>query len=292
MASSSPSHDQLSAQATPEKSSPDLLAPLGWQKKIASPKKGGTPTRKDVSFIAPDGEEIKSKRMLERYLKSHPGGPAVSEFDWSAGETPTRRSSRLSSKVRPAVDTPEGGSSGKRSRKKVTEEEAPAEEEKPEAEESPAEVPPSAAKEDEVMEDVEKITEDVKTAEETKVLAVEENADGKEGEPVEEQTQKETEVTPEVVQAGKPEVDEVKKPEAVQIPIEEKVITEQCEVTQAGSKTSEDKDVGTNQQNAHDGKLSFPEEHKEQKEVSDKMSSGFQQFSETQNSSRPVGVSI
>lgn len=36
---------------------------------------------------------------MEQYLKAHPGNPAISEFDWSTGETP-RRSARISEKVK------------------------------------------------------------------------------------------------------------------------------------------------------------------------------------------------
>lgn len=72
----------------------DLPAPSGWSKKFV-PKKSGTPRRKDIVFTSPTGEEIKTKSQLEQYLKSHPGGPAISEFDWGTGYTP-RRSSRLS----------------------------------------------------------------------------------------------------------------------------------------------------------------------------------------------------
>ena len=50
-----------------------------------APKKSGTPQRNDVVFVSPTGEEIKSKRQLEQYLKSHPGGPSASEFVWSKG---------------------------------------------------------------------------------------------------------------------------------------------------------------------------------------------------------------
>ena len=38
-----------------------------------------------VIFVAPTGEEIKTKRALTQYLKAHPGGPAVSEFNWGTG---------------------------------------------------------------------------------------------------------------------------------------------------------------------------------------------------------------
>lgn len=63
------------------------------------PKKGGTPRKNEVMFIAPTGEEINNKRQLELYLKAHPGNPAISEFDWGTGETP-RRSARISEKIK------------------------------------------------------------------------------------------------------------------------------------------------------------------------------------------------
>ena len=50
-----------------------------------NPKKSGTPRRNEVVFVSPTGEEIKSKRQLDQYLKSHPGGHSSSEFDWSTG---------------------------------------------------------------------------------------------------------------------------------------------------------------------------------------------------------------
>ncbi|KAK4257400.1 hypothetical protein QN277_006993 [Acacia crassicarpa] len=83
----------------------ELPAPPGWKKKFF-PKKVGTPKKNEIVFTAPTGEEINNKRQLEQYLKAHPGGPAVSEFDWGTGETP-RRSARISekAKVAPPVDT-------------------------------------------------------------------------------------------------------------------------------------------------------------------------------------------
>ncbi|CAK9136475.1 unnamed protein product [Ilex paraguariensis] len=63
------------------------------------PKKGGTPKKNEIIFTAPTGEEITNKRQLEQYLKSHPGGPAISEFDWGTGDTP-RRSARISEKAK------------------------------------------------------------------------------------------------------------------------------------------------------------------------------------------------
>ncbi|RWR80332.1 methyl-CpG-binding domain-containing protein 11-like protein [Cinnamomum micranthum f. kanehirae] len=50
-----------------------------------TPKKGGTPRRNEVVFISPTGEEIRSKRQLEQYIKSHPGGPSSTEFNWGTG---------------------------------------------------------------------------------------------------------------------------------------------------------------------------------------------------------------
>ena len=50
-------------------------------------KKTRTPGRSTIVFVSPTGEEIKSKTQLDRYLKSHPGGPLSSEFDWSTGSS-------------------------------------------------------------------------------------------------------------------------------------------------------------------------------------------------------------
>ncbi|XP_057954338.1 methyl-CpG-binding domain-containing protein 11-like [Malania oleifera] len=82
----------------------ELPAPKGWTK-LYTPKKTGTPRRNEIVFITPTGEEIKNKRHLNQFLKSHPGGPAASEFDWGTGDTP-RRSSRISEKSK-ATETPE-----------------------------------------------------------------------------------------------------------------------------------------------------------------------------------------
>ncbi|XP_052199397.1 methyl-CpG-binding domain-containing protein 10-like isoform X2 [Diospyros lotus] len=79
------------------------------------PKKGGTPKKSEIVFTAPTGEEITSRRQLDQYLKSHPGGPPISEFDWGTGETP-RRSARISERVKIAPP-PEPEPPKKRSRK-------------------------------------------------------------------------------------------------------------------------------------------------------------------------------
>lgn len=59
--------------------------------------------------MAPDGEEIKTKRQLDKYLKAHPGTLTASDFEWgvAAVETPPenrRRSARLNSKGRTSTD--------------------------------------------------------------------------------------------------------------------------------------------------------------------------------------------
>ncbi|KAL3535874.1 hypothetical protein ACH5RR_004335 [Cinchona calisaya] len=90
----------------------ELPAPTGWKKKFI-PKQGGTPKKNEIIFTAPTGEEITSRKQLETYLKSHPGSPPISEFDWGTGETP-RRSARISEK---AKSTPPREPPKKRSRK-------------------------------------------------------------------------------------------------------------------------------------------------------------------------------
>ncbi|XP_057500067.1 methyl-CpG-binding domain-containing protein 11-like isoform X1 [Actinidia eriantha] len=92
----------------------ELPAPLGWTKKFM-PKKTGTPKKNEVVFTAPTGEEITNRKQLEQYLKLHPGGPAMSEFDWGTGETP-RRSTRISEKAK-ATPPPESEPPKKRSKK-------------------------------------------------------------------------------------------------------------------------------------------------------------------------------
>ena len=49
-----------------------------------------SPGKKDVSYVAPDGEEIKTKRQMDKYLKAHPGTLTVSDFEWGGpGRLPT-----------------------------------------------------------------------------------------------------------------------------------------------------------------------------------------------------------
>ncbi|KAI0501315.1 hypothetical protein KFK09_016259 [Dendrobium nobile] len=97
-------------KSDPEVVSVELPAPDGWRKKF-TPKQGGTPKRNEIVFISPTGEEIKNRRQLDQYLRSHPGGPPSSEFDWGTGDTP-RRSARISEKVKtPEAEKPKRASS-------------------------------------------------------------------------------------------------------------------------------------------------------------------------------------
>ncbi|KAH0712928.1 hypothetical protein KY289_008887 [Solanum tuberosum] len=100
----------------------ELPAPPGWKKRF-TPGKSSTPRRNDIIFVSPDGDEIKNKRQLDKYLKSHPGGPPASEFNWGTGDTP-RRSTRLGGKSK-ATETPESDTpSTKRQRKSSSKKEA------------------------------------------------------------------------------------------------------------------------------------------------------------------------
>ncbi|KAK9060717.1 hypothetical protein SSX86_021423 [Deinandra increscens subsp. villosa] len=96
----------------------ELPAPSGWKKTFLL-KQGGTPKKKETVFTAPTGEEITNKKQLEQYLKSHPGGPKISEFDWGSGETP-RRSSRISEKSKSTPPPAEAEPVKKRSRKSTS----------------------------------------------------------------------------------------------------------------------------------------------------------------------------
>lgn len=137
----------------------ELPAPPGWKKQFIA-KKWGTPKRNEIIFIAPTGEEIKNKRHLSQYLKAHPGGPAITEFEWGTGDTP-RRSTRLSEKPK-TTETPESESkktTPKRSRKPDSASENAKEKKKKEAEAPSQEL--EAGKEEE-MQDVENVEDSAK----------------------------------------------------------------------------------------------------------------------------------
>ncbi|XP_049359745.1 methyl-CpG-binding domain-containing protein 11-like [Solanum verrucosum] len=93
----------------------ELPTPDGWLKRFL-PKKGGTPKKNEIVFTAPTGEEITTKKQLQQYLKSHPGGPAITEFDWGSGEAP-RRSTRITGKAKTVPLAAESVTPTKRSRK-------------------------------------------------------------------------------------------------------------------------------------------------------------------------------
>ncbi|CAN4120174.1 unnamed protein product [Withania somnifera] len=92
----------------------ELPAPPGWMKRF-TPRKGGTPRRNDIVFVSPDGDEIKNKRQLDKYLKSHPGGPPASEFDWGTAEGATEKETK--GEKSKATETPESDAPRKRQRK-------------------------------------------------------------------------------------------------------------------------------------------------------------------------------
>ncbi|KAE9602291.1 hypothetical protein Lal_00050073 [Lupinus albus] len=111
----------------------ELHAPSGWKKKFL-PKKSGTPKKNEIVFTAPTGEEFNNRKQLEQYLKAHPGGPAVSEFDWGTGKTP-RRSARISEKAKVAPPL-ESEPPKKRGKKSLASKKEASEEEKEESQET------------------------------------------------------------------------------------------------------------------------------------------------------------
>lgn len=80
------------------------------------PNKVGSVKKTEVVFVAPTGEEISNRKQLEQYLKSHPGNPAIAEFDWTTSGTP-RRSARISEKTK-ATPSPDKEPPKKRGRTK------------------------------------------------------------------------------------------------------------------------------------------------------------------------------
>ncbi|GLJ47682.1 hypothetical protein SUGI_1006990 [Cryptomeria japonica] len=194
------------AAGSPEKPIVELPAPEGWKKKLI-PKK-----RKDeIVYYAPTGDEIKSRAQLERYLKTHPGGPSSSEFSWTTGTTP-RRSSRLSDKMQADSETPESESKktpSKRSRKSGAADSEDTKNSKRKSKSETAEG--NEDSKEEVMKDVEP---EESTKEDTVTEIVEDNNDGKKEEA--EQGKPETKqdgTDSEMVDVGKPGEDKVADPE-------------------------------------------------------------------------------
>ncbi|KAK7354368.1 hypothetical protein VNO80_19828 [Phaseolus coccineus] len=160
----------------------ELPAPPGWKKKFI-PKKTGTPKKNEIVFTAPPGEEINNRKQLEKYLKAHPGGPDVTEFDWGTGETP-RRSARISEKAKAAPPT-ESEPQKKRSKRTPASQKETFQEEKEDTKETDMQAADDIAK---VDEDIEKeknvVTEnqDDKSAEDTNINKSTHPGDAKAGE--------------------------------------------------------------------------------------------------------------
>uniref|UniRef100_A0A1J3JEF6 Methyl-CpG-binding domain-containing protein 11 n=1 Tax=Noccaea caerulescens TaxID=107243 RepID=A0A1J3JEF6_NOCCA len=109
-----------------EITSVELPAPSSW-KKLFFPNKV---KKAEIVFVAPTGEEISNRKQLEQYLKSHPGSPAIAEFDWTTSGTP-RRSARISGKTK-SSPSPDKEPPKKRGRTKSSVSKKDAEDEKPE----------------------------------------------------------------------------------------------------------------------------------------------------------------
>ncbi|KAH0710178.1 hypothetical protein KY284_011605 [Solanum tuberosum] len=161
----------------------ELPAPSGWSKKFL-PKKGGTPKKNDIVFTAPTGEEITTRKQLEQYLKSHPGGPPVVEFDWGTGETP-RRSARITGKAKATQSPTESESAKKRGRKSSSSKKDSKDKEVPKETE--------AAKDDD-MEEAEKHEKDTAAMEAEKDVEKEEDENPNETQDGESEVEKKDEI--------------------------------------------------------------------------------------------------
>ncbi|KAF8090016.1 hypothetical protein N665_0490s0012 [Sinapis alba] len=114
-----------------ESVSVELPAPSSW-KKLFFPNKVGSVKKTEIVFVAPTGEEISNRKQLDQYLKSHPGNPSITEFDWTTSGTP-RRSARISDKKTKSTPSPDKEPPKKRGRTKSSGSKKAAEEgEKPE----------------------------------------------------------------------------------------------------------------------------------------------------------------
>ncbi|GMI78111.1 hypothetical protein HRI_001480400 [Hibiscus trionum] len=178
----------------------ELPAPASW-KKMFFPKKVGSPRKTEIMFIAPTGEEISTRRQLEQYLKSHPGNPPITEFDWGTGETP-RRSTRISEKAK-ATPTPEKEPPKKRGRKSLS-----AKKEEKETEVNPEKAEGEKESEKEDAQDAEK--EDAQAAaekEDAQAAAEKEDAQAAaEKEDAQVEKEKDTSIETQVHGGGKTEV--------------------------------------------------------------------------------------
>ncbi|OIV97210.1 hypothetical protein TanjilG_15275 [Lupinus angustifolius] len=160
----------------------------GWEilehSAVFSPKKAGTPKKNEIVFTAPTGEEISNRKQLEQYLKAHPGGPAVSEFDWGSGETP-RRSARISEKVK-AAPRPECEPLMKRGKRSPASKKETSGEEKEEAKDVQMQEADDSKDEKDTAEEknIEKENQDDKRGEDTDVKESTHSGEAKAGENV------------------------------------------------------------------------------------------------------------
>lgn len=241
---------------SPEVVSVELPAPPGWKKQFI-PKKGGTPKRNEIIFIAPTGEEIKNRRHLTQYLKSHPGGPDITEFEWGTGDTP-RRSARLSEKPK-TTETPESESkrtTPKRSRKSDGASEDAKEKKKKGAEAPPEEV--EASKEEE-MQDVENVDNSAK--EKTAASETAEDVGKDEQDDKEEKPEKKTEEKQED-NGEKPELEpEVKADGPKSEKIVEVAVDKGEETVLKDSKVQEMEEAGTEQTEVKQNEENKEEHH-------------------------------
>ncbi|KAG2317780.1 hypothetical protein Bca4012_068725 [Brassica carinata] len=97
-----------------ESVSVELPAPSSW-KKLFFPNKVGSVKKTEIVFVAPTGEEISNRKQLDQYLKSHPGNPSITEFDWTTSGTP-RRSARIIDKKTKSTPSPDKEPPKKRGR--------------------------------------------------------------------------------------------------------------------------------------------------------------------------------
>nr|VDD52431.1 unnamed protein product [Brassica oleracea] len=94
-----------------------VVCSIDWMIQKFFPNKVGPVKKTEIVFVAPTGEEISNRKQLDQYLKSHPGNPSITEFDWTTSGTP-RRSARISDKKTKSTPSPDKEPPKKRGRTK------------------------------------------------------------------------------------------------------------------------------------------------------------------------------
>ncbi|CAG7890134.1 unnamed protein product [Brassica rapa] len=105
-----------------------VVCSIDWIIQKFFPNKVGSVKKTEIVFVAPTGEEISNRKQLDQYLKSHPGHPSITEFDWTTSGTP-RRSARISDKKTKSTPSPDKEPPKKRGRTKSSGSKKDAEEE-------------------------------------------------------------------------------------------------------------------------------------------------------------------